>query len=165
MLPGGSRLIFTIQHTFPGLNLYYADPAQPFTMVNEQLDDVIIYLSDLPVVSKFAIWYDIKYMIKYDTRHYQMYFSPSSTVKTNLKCAFPPDSPSLRANVSTRKPCWCCSRKNKGKDWVLQCQNKRTFDALGAFNICYVSHSDERRRGNHQHELPKVIFWLWGLRR
>ena len=34
---------------FPGLNLYYAHPAQPLTTAGEELDDLDHDLSDLPV--------------------------------------------------------------------------------------------------------------------
>ena len=43
MLPGGNRticMICMIQHTFPGLDLYYADPAQPLTTATEEPDDL-----------------------------------------------------------------------------------------------------------------------------
>ena len=38
MLPGGTRIIYMISHVFPGLDLYYADPAQPLTKPGEELD-------------------------------------------------------------------------------------------------------------------------------
>ena len=34
---------------FPGLDLYYADPAQPLTTAGEELDDLDHDLSDLSV--------------------------------------------------------------------------------------------------------------------
>ena len=39
-MPGGIRIICMIWHMFPGLDLYYADPAQPLTTVDEELDDI-----------------------------------------------------------------------------------------------------------------------------
>ena len=42
MLPGGSRTVCIIYSIcmLPGLDLYYADPAQPLTKVGEELDDL-----------------------------------------------------------------------------------------------------------------------------
>ena len=42
-----------IKHTFPGLDLYYADPAQPLTTAGEELDYLDHDLSDLSEVWKF----------------------------------------------------------------------------------------------------------------
>ena len=38
---------------FPGLDLYYTDPAQPLTTAHEELDDLDHYLSCLFEVCKF----------------------------------------------------------------------------------------------------------------
>ena len=38
-----------IWHMFPGLGLYYADPAHPLTTAGEELDDLDRDLSDLSV--------------------------------------------------------------------------------------------------------------------
>ena len=41
MLPDGARITCMVYHMFPGLDLYYADPAQPLTtVVSEELDDL-----------------------------------------------------------------------------------------------------------------------------
>ena len=42
MFPGGSRIIIYMiyEDMFPGLGLYYADPAQPLTTAHEELDDL-----------------------------------------------------------------------------------------------------------------------------
>ena len=44
MLPDGTCTICTISHMFPGLDLCYADPAQPLTTAGEELDDLYHYL-------------------------------------------------------------------------------------------------------------------------
>ena len=49
MLPDGSCVLCMIQHMFPGLDLYYADPAQPLTAAGEELDDLDHDLSNLSV--------------------------------------------------------------------------------------------------------------------
>ena len=49
MLPGGNRIIYMIYHMLPGLDLYYADTAQPLTAAGEELDDPDHDLSDLSV--------------------------------------------------------------------------------------------------------------------
>ena len=38
---------------FPGLDLYYTDPAQPFTTAGEELDDLDNDLSDLSARRRF----------------------------------------------------------------------------------------------------------------
>ena len=38
MLPNGARKICVIYRAFRGLDLYYADPAQPITAAGEELD-------------------------------------------------------------------------------------------------------------------------------
>ena len=43
MLPGGTRIVCMIcmmYHMFPGLDLYYADPAQPLPAAGGEPDDV-----------------------------------------------------------------------------------------------------------------------------
>ena len=40
MLPGVSRITCMIYIMFPGLDLYYADPAQPLTTAGKELDDL-----------------------------------------------------------------------------------------------------------------------------
>ena len=40
MLPGGSRTICTIQHMYPGLDMYYADPAHHLMTTGQDLDDM-----------------------------------------------------------------------------------------------------------------------------
>ena len=47
MLPDGTRIICTICHMFPGLDLYHADPAQPLTKAGAELHDFDHDLSDL----------------------------------------------------------------------------------------------------------------------
>ena len=47
MLPGGTRTIGRIEHMFPELDLYYADPAQPLVTAGEELDDLNHDLCDL----------------------------------------------------------------------------------------------------------------------
>ena len=37
---GPVYIICVIQHVFPGLDLYYADTAQPLTTAGEELDDL-----------------------------------------------------------------------------------------------------------------------------
>ena len=48
-MPGGSRIIncMIYEDMFPGLGLYYADPAQPLTTAGGELDDLDSDLSDL----------------------------------------------------------------------------------------------------------------------
>ena len=40
MLPDGTRIICMIWHMLPGLDLCYADPAQPLRTAGEELDDL-----------------------------------------------------------------------------------------------------------------------------
>ena len=40
MFPGGSRIICMIYHTFPGLDLYYADLAQHLITAGWDVDDL-----------------------------------------------------------------------------------------------------------------------------
>ena len=49
MLPSGGRTICVIEDMFPGLDLYYADPAQRITTAGEESDDLDHDLSELPV--------------------------------------------------------------------------------------------------------------------
>ena len=49
MLPGGSRTICILEHVFPGLDLYYTDPAQTLTTAVKEPDDLDDDLSDLSV--------------------------------------------------------------------------------------------------------------------
>ena len=43
MLPDEARIICMIyQHMIPGLNLYFADPAQPLTTAGEELDYLLL---------------------------------------------------------------------------------------------------------------------------
>ena len=51
MLPGGSRMMCMIWDMFPGLDLYYADPAQSLTTVGEEIDYLDHELSHL-----FELW-------------------------------------------------------------------------------------------------------------
>ena len=45
MFPGGIRDdlhdLHNLPHVFPGLDLYYADPAKPLTTAREVLDDLL----------------------------------------------------------------------------------------------------------------------------
>ena len=43
----------TYEHMFPGLDPYYAGPAQPLTTAGEELDDLDHDLSDLSEVCTF----------------------------------------------------------------------------------------------------------------
>ena len=47
MLTGEMRTICMVSHVFPGLDLYYADPAQLLTTGGEELYDLDHDLSDL----------------------------------------------------------------------------------------------------------------------
>ena len=47
MVPGGSRATCMIQHMFPGLDMYYADPAQHLTTAGEELGDLDHDLSEV----------------------------------------------------------------------------------------------------------------------
>lgn len=60
--------------------------------------------------------------------------SPPSRVKTNLKCAVPPVSPSLRANVSRRNPrCFSCSVMPPGdRGWKGERSGRKTEAASTA---------------------------------
>ena len=49
MLPDGSGIICMIWAMFPGLDLYYTDPAQPLTTAGEELDGLDHDLSHLSV--------------------------------------------------------------------------------------------------------------------